>query len=255
MKIKKSKQKNENFKKLNLLNWIKKEENLNKIISIDTKSLIYCTLNGYTSIVKILLKRYPNLEVKDNRNMTALMYSFLYNKIKIEKLLLNNGAKAFDIDSLIIMLNEASLFGITEKVKSILKNKAVKNKIELNSECLVIASRNGHYDIVSFLLQNGSNIESGDRFGNTSLSYAAMEGHLEIVKLLIKNKAYIDTIDEDNMTPFIYSCQNGHHEIAEILLQNFADLYARNIYGGTVSGYASQNKDVKMLEILKKYSK
>lgn len=60
------------------------------------------------------------------------------------------------------------------------------NLLDRNSlSPLMIASRNGHFEMVKFLLQSGARINQKDRFNLTALSYACMMSHEEIAIELI----------------------------------------------------------------------
>ena len=52
-------------------------------------------------------------------------------------------------------------------------------------ESLHLASRQGHIEIVIFLLEKGANLESTDNLGRTPLHWASVKGHLEIVQLMV----------------------------------------------------------------------
>ena len=51
---------------------------------------------------------------------------------------------------------------------------------------LIIASANGHYDVVEWLLENGGKILKKDKFKRTALLLAVMNGHLKIASYLLK---------------------------------------------------------------------
>lgn len=107
---------------------------------------------------------------------------------------------------------------------------------------LVIAARNGHYEIVYYLLnkthanceQTGSVIFDGETIeGAPPLWCAAAAGHLHIVKLLVKHGAVVNSTTKTNSTPLRAACFDGHYEIVKYLVKNGADIEVANRHGHT----------------------
>uniref|UniRef100_A0A1L8DB34 Putative ankyrin repeat protein n=1 Tax=Nyssomyia neivai TaxID=330878 RepID=A0A1L8DB34_9DIPT len=107
---------------------------------------------------------------------------------------------------------------------------------------LVIASRNGNYDIVQYLLQKryvdvelpGCVIFDGDTIeGAPPLWCAAAAGHINIVKLLVKHGANVNSTTRTKSTPLRAACFDGHYEIVEYLVLNGADIEMANRHGHT----------------------
>lgn len=107
---------------------------------------------------------------------------------------------------------------------------------------LVIACRNGHFDVVQFLLhkchadveQTGSVTFDGETIeGAPPLWCAAAAGHFGIVKLLAKNSANINSTTRTNSTPLRAACFDGHYEIVKYLAAHGADIEVANRHGHT----------------------
>lgn len=60
-----------------------------------------------------------------------------------------------------------------------------------------LASKDGHSEVVSVLLQRGAHIDAATKKGNTALHIAALAGQESVVRLLVQSGAqvsYITTI-------------------------------------------------------------
>lgn len=80
------------------------------------------------------------------------------------------------------------------------------------------AASGGHYEILSLLISNWSDIDEVDYEGRTSLYWAVFNGHTETVRLLLQNGAR--THGHRNVhewTPAYWACMRGFHEIEELL--------------------------------------
>jgi ankyrin repeat protein len=121
----------------------------------------------------------------------------------------------------------------------------VKNAIEKGADidfigdnlttALQYGSKNGHLDIVEYLVESGANLEVADQsnFSMTALHYAAENNHLEIVKYLVSKKANIDSKQIHGMTALHLSAWKGFFEIAIYLIQNGADVQSSDLAGKT----------------------
>jgi ankyrin repeat protein len=112
-------------------------------------------MEGHTDIVKALLAHGADVNAKEDRGRTALIYAVYNGHTDIVKALLKEGA---DVD--------------------------VKNK---DITALMIAAYNGHTDIVKALLKEGAHVDVKDNDGLTALMIAASIGYTETVKVLLDN--------------------------------------------------------------------
>lgn len=117
---------------------------------------------------------------------------------------------------------------------------------------LVIACRNGHYEVAEYLIENcNADIEqpgSGNVYfylkkskklifyflvmfdgetieGAPPLWCAAAAGYLEIVQLLIYNGAKVNSTTRTNSTPLRAACFDGHIDIVKFLIAHGAGIY------------------------------
>ncbi|XP_070503475.1 protein fem-1 homolog CG6966 isoform X2 [Chironomus tepperi] len=128
---------------------------------------------------------------------------------------------------------------------------------------LLIACRNGHYDVVQYLIkrchtdveQCGSVIFDGETIENAPpLWCAAAAGHTNIVKLLIRYGANVNSTTKTNSTPLRAACFDGHFEIVKYLVAHGADIEVANRHGHTclmISCYKGHYKIAQYLLSLK----
>lgn len=83
-----------------------------------------------------------------------------------------------------------------------------------------------HINIVEFLLNNGVEVNTRDRFGWTPLHYAAQRNNQTLTGTLLDHGATIDATTTDGQTPFHIAIENGCLEIAEYLTRHGANITA-----------------------------
>uniref|UniRef100_A0A2A4K246 Protein fem-1 homolog CG6966 n=1 Tax=Heliothis virescens TaxID=7102 RepID=A0A2A4K246_HELVI len=107
---------------------------------------------------------------------------------------------------------------------------------------LVIACRNGHYDVAEYLIerckadieQPGSVTFDGETIeGAPPLWCAAAAGHLQLVKLLVRAGANVNSTTRTHSTPLRAACFDGHSDIVKFLVENGADIEIANRHGHT----------------------
>ena len=93
-------------------------------------------------------------------------------------------------------------------------------KTNRKSKCtpLMIASSEGHLDIVRELIRAEANVHVKDRDDWVALHFACSSGSLEIVRLLLDNGCRLEEGNDQKMIPLVLAAFFGHsHVISEIL--------------------------------------
>jgi ankyrin repeat protein len=86
------------------------------------------------------------------------------------------------------------------------------------SDALYAAARNGHTDVVEYLLDQGAKVDAKGVFGGTGLHWAAIHGHLDTVRLLVSRGASLSMKDHRfGGTPAEWAREGGHDDIAKFL--------------------------------------
>lgn len=81
------------------------------------------------------------------------------------------------------------------------------------------AARNGHLDIVRFLVEAGGSKDQARKEGTTPLFVAAEDGHFEIVRFLVACGAVKDKANDDWMSPLWIAAAEGHLDTVSVLVE------------------------------------
>ncbi|XP_054854619.1 ankyrin repeat domain-containing protein 39 [Eublepharis macularius] len=104
--------------------------------------------------------------------------------------------------------------------KHVLQHGKVNESDPLGYTALHYASRNGHYDVCQFLLENKAIPDAQTHGGATPLHRASYCGHINIVKLLLDQGADPFIRDDDGMTCLHKAAENGHQALCILLLEH-----------------------------------
>ena len=110
-------------------------------------------------------------------------------------------------------------------------DKDKKDHFTLNTP-IHIASKNGHFHIVEYLISEGANTYTKNENGNYIIHYASRYGYLPIVQYFVeKQNIDIDIKGEYERTPLHYACEYGHLPIVEYLISKGANIELNNENG------------------------
>ena len=86
---------------------------------------------------------------------------------------------------------------------------------------LLLATKNGHIEIVKLLLKHGASVDECDYFRNTALILAAEKGDTEIVKVLLKYKAtcWYKYVNGNGDNALSLAVKKGYVDIMDALLE------------------------------------
>ena len=104
---------------------------------------------------------------------------------------------------------------------------------DLGKTALMLAAREGHLEVVRFLVNKKADIHLKSASGWTALMLAAREGHLEVVRFLVCKRADIHIRNEDGETALMRAAWGGHLEVVEFLTSKGGDIHAKDNRGWT----------------------
>ncbi|ORX75779.1 ankyrin [Anaeromyces robustus] len=127
---------------------------------------------------------------------------------------------------------------------------------------LILACKEGHYDLIKFLINHGADCCFQNPLGNTAFHYAD-ETSIKILldycqdwnKLDMANRSQTkpdpNIKNKESITPIIYHCLEGHNEIVkEMLNYDNVDITSKDLSGRTCLHYACYNNGYDIVEKL-----
>ena len=218
-------------------------------------------------VVKYLVGAGANIEARDEDGYTVLMNAAgIANNVSVVRFLVESGADVFAVGSdgktarslagtvgntaVADYLNslenagefvQAAADGDLIRVRLFVEwgidkeDKALVNVGGNSRErtALHAAARNGHLEIVQYLVGQGASVSSTDAAGATPLHAAVESGNLEIVRLLVSKGANVNAKDSSGETPLHYAASYGNKAIATHLVDNGGDLTIASSDGTT----------------------
>jgi len=130
---------------------------------------------------------------------------------------------------------------------------------EQKRTALMLASKNGHLDIVKTLVNAGAALNlqgnEGGYGGNTALMYACRHSHLEVVKILISAGANLnlqgDQWDCKGYTALIYATYDGCQKIVKALVDAGANVNIKDeLHKRTALIISSEKSHLEIVKIL-----
>ena len=174
----------------------------------DKTALHWAAEKDHVEVARLLLDAGADIEAKTNWGDTPLRWAATLGSANVAELLLARGARGFT-------LNVAAALGKLDDVKTMIDSGPDPAAV---SQAMYSAARNGHTEVVKYLLDHGAAIDTRGFFGGTGLHWAAINGHRETVELLIARGASRELRDEQfNSTPENWALEGGHADIVELL--------------------------------------
>jgi len=156
------------------------------------KTLHFASETGDTARVRELLNQRKQVDLRDNRERTALIYAASRGHLAIVNMLLAHGA---DIHA--------------------------EGRHHLNP--LNAAITRNQLPVVKRLIEAGVDIHFGALDGTRPLALAVEQGRVEIVKILLENGANANTFSSENKSVLSIARDYSYEDIANLLLKHGAD--------------------------------
>ena len=139
------------------------------------------------------------------------------------------------------------------------------NYAEERSRMLILAARDGNIDFVEELLEfPGIDVNIQDHNGNTALMLASKNGHTDVVNTLLDyynenndgDIVYTATVNRQGRNALMLAVMNNHYDIAETLLKDeyieerAFSFYLEDINGNTVLMLAQRTGNGALVDLI-----
>ena len=132
----------------------------------------------------------------------------------------------------------ASLNGHCDVVRLLLEREGKVNVVAQNgATALILASQHGYGDVVRLLLERKADVNTITQDGRTALMVASKNGHHDVVEQLVCRGAVVNTVTQRGVTAVMQACQNGHWDIVKLLIVAGANLSHVTKHGETAAMY------------------
>ena len=117
---------------------------------------------------------------------------------------------------------------------------------------LRIAAEKADINVVTFLIENGADVNVTDANGNTPLIFIINKtGNQEITERLLEKGAAVNIQNRSGETALMYAAWRGHANIVRLLLENRADVTLKNRQGSTALTLAESKEHLEIVRMLK----
>jgi ankyrin repeat protein len=135
----------------------------------------------------------------------------------------------------------------SEKAIDLVRRGMDINTVDRSGDTLLIqAVRQDMPELLDFLIERRSRLNSRNRYGETALTIAAFNGNIRYVRRLVEAGA---EVNHYGWPPLVYAALNGHTDIVDYLLKSGARVDAQAENGATALYTAARSGH---LETLKK---
>ena len=198
-----------------------------------------------TEIIKLLLNKNPNIEIKNSDKLTPLMYCIRFKWIEIVQLLLDYGAR----------LDVTDNKGNSPFIAAVMGGDVNLTKLLLDNRAHLITS----------IINNSSSL-SRDYAKKNSIDYGLIiaagtdvrdnvedvRDNVEMVKLLLDRGARIDIMNNilDKRTPLEMAINSNNIEVVNLLFERGADISSGNLHNLVIRTFENPNRRNKIIPIV-----
>lgn len=120
--------------------------------------------------------------------------------------------------------------GNNQKVKKLLKEVGIDACDSYLRTPLIYASLYNKVDLLTWLIDNGANVNHQDKNGYAALHFIGKEKQFETGEILIKNKADLELKDRNGNTPLMDAIFNskGDYKVVNLLIKAGANIDNKN---------------------------
>ncbi|XP_062595975.1 serine/threonine-protein phosphatase 6 regulatory ankyrin repeat subunit C-like [Saccostrea cucullata] len=222
----------------------------------DGKTVLHlCCMNGKLEMCKYLVNTYPHLlDVKDNNGENALHDAASGGNIDLLNILLEKG---FDVKTKRndgkTVLHLCCMRGKLEMCKYLVNTypHLLDFKDNNGGNALHNAAWGGNIDLLNFLLEKGSDVETKRNNGKTVLHQCCMNGKLQMCKYLVNTYPHLLDVKDNNGENALHDAAwGGNIDLLNFLLEKGFDVKTKTNDGKTVLHQCCMNGELEMCKYL-----
>jgi len=177
------------------------KSNVNFQTKFDGKTaLMFAAESGYSAICEVLLARSANVNLKDERSWTAVVYATHGEHSTTVELLANKGAR---LEEMAVVPNKEIRTGWT---------------------CLMLAAVSASTDAVDVLLKAKANPDTMQEDSRSALMHAAAVNNTDAIQLLVDRCCQLDLQNRHKWTALMCAASRGHLTAVQQLVQHGANV-------------------------------
>lgn len=148
-------------------------------------------------------------------------------------------------------LFQAARHGDTVRLKTLVALNAdtVNTRNAAGFTPLIIASYNGQFDAVKFLLKHQATVNADSPEGSALLG-VCYKGDVALARLLLAHAANANAANTQGTTALIFAVLSKNSELVKLLLDYGADAGMRDALGKSAADYAQQTGNTEILQLL-----
>jgi len=120
----------------------------------------------------------------------------------------------------------------------------------LNQTSLYYAVREGHAEVIDWLISKGLNVNHVDTYGQTPIFYCIREGLVPTTEKLVSLGANWDVVDNNGQSPMFYVIKFNKQTMAEYLLSKGINLNIIDNKGSSLVSEAIKRKRTQLADLL-----
>ncbi len=176
-------------------------------------------------------------------SISALREFITKNRVDDVKRLLDSGLSVLATDEhRNTLVHFAAEAGTIEILRLLNDRGAPLDRLNwINQTPLCLAARNGHFEVVKYLCENGATTHGPD-LNTAPLGAAAAAGYLEIVKYLVAQRSVpLNALERPfGATPLFVAARFLRRDVVRYLMEKGADPTIANAQGETATGLVEQ---------------
>lgn len=211
--------------------------------------LIIASLKKHVEIVKLLLENNCDINLRNNKQFSALDMACTRGNRKIISLFLNK--KNIQTSSIQKAINEAVAHGNSEIVNMLLTYCTNVSSWDSKQQSpLYTAILKQRYDMIPLLLDTGIDIDfHSESNSETALHLATKQDNIKVVRQLLEKKCNVNSLNDSNESALLIATCNGFKDIVKLLLENGGDINLADNTGHSPFFMACLYKQMSTIEI------